>query len=103
VTSENPHRGEASLNVAGETLVLRPSFSALVAAEQELGPLFGLVDRASEGKLGLQEIAVLFDHLSAGRPAAITRERIGDAIVERGLSGISPVLRLVLAQILRGR
>ena len=103
MSQPNPHRGEASLQVGGETLVLRPSFSALVAAEQELGPLFGLVERASEGKLALQEIAALFDHLSAGRPAAITRERIGDAIVEKGLAKISPTLRLLLGQILKGR
>lgn len=99
----NPHRGEASIQVGGETLVLRPSFSALVAAEQELGPLFELVERASEGKLALNEIAALFDHLSAGRPAAITRERIGEAVVEKGLAGISPTLRLILGQILKGR
>lgn len=99
----NPHRGEASLKVGGETLLLRPSFSRLVAAEQELGPLFALVERASEGKLGLHEIAALFDHLSAGRPATITRERIGEAIVENGLAGITPELRLVLGQILKGR
>lgn len=89
------------MQVGGETLVLRPSFSALVAAEQELGPLFALVERASEGKLRLEEIAALFDHLSAGRPQAITRERIGDAIVEKGLAGIMPTLRLVLGQILK--
>ena len=99
----NPHRGEASLQVAGETLVLRPSFGALVAAEQELGPLFELVERASEGKLRLQEIAALFDHLSVERPAGITRERIGEAVVETGLAKISPVLRVVLGQILQGR
>ena len=52
----NPHRGEASLQVGGEVLVLRPSFSALVAAEEELGPLFALVERASEGRLALGEI-----------------------------------------------
>jgi hypothetical protein len=103
VTSANPHRGESRLQVAGETLLLRPSFSALVAAEEELGSLFELVERASEGKLALKEIAVLFDHLSASRPVAITRERIGEAIVEKGLSGISPILRLVLGQILKGR
>jgi hypothetical protein len=103
VSAANPHRGEAALNVGGETLVLRPSFSALVAAEQELGPLFELVERASEGKLALQEIAALFDYLSAGRPAAISRERIGEAIIEKGLAGISPILRLVLGQILKGR
>ena len=38
--SANPYRGEASLVVGGETLVLRPSFGALVAAEEELGSLF---------------------------------------------------------------
>jgi hypothetical protein len=103
VSGANPHRGEASLAVGGETLILRPSFSALVAAEQELGSLFGLVERASEGKLALQEIAALFDHLSPGRPPAITRERIGEAVVEKGLAGISPTLRLVLEQILQGR
>jgi hypothetical protein len=103
VSSANPHRGEARLQVGGETLVLRPSFSALVAAEQELGPLFALVERASEGKLALTEIAALFDHLSGGRPKAITRERIGDAVVEQGLAGISPTLRLVLGQILQGK
>jgi hypothetical protein len=103
VTSANPHRGEASLQVGGEMLVLRPTFSALVAAEQELGPLFGLVEQASEGKLGLSQIAALFDHLSSERPSAINRERIGEAIVEKGLAGISPTLRLVLGQILKGR
>lgn len=103
MTSANPHRGEASLEVAGETLVLRPSFGALVAAEQELGPLFALVERASEGKLRLQEMAALFDHLSGERAAAITRDRIGEAVVEAGLARISPVLRVVLGQILQGK
>ena len=84
-------------------LVLRPSFSALVAAEEELGPLFALVERASEGRLALGEIAALFDHLSASRPPAITRERIGEAVVERGLVRISPTLKLVLGQILKGQ
>lgn len=99
----NLHRGEASLQVAGEVLLLRPSFSALVAAEEELGALFALVERASEGRLGLGEIAALFDHLSADRSPAITRERIGEAVVEKGLAGISPILKLVLGQILKGK
>ena len=101
--SANPHRGEASLVVAGETLVLRPSFSALVLAEEELGSLFGLVERAAEGKLALSEIAALFDHLSRGRPATISRDVIGEAVVALGLTKVAPVLRMVLAQILKGR
>ena len=103
MSGANPHRGESSLVVAGETVVLRPTFGALVAAEQELGPLFALVERAAEGGLKLGEMAALFDHLSAGRPAAITRERIGEAIVGQGLAKITPILRTVLGQILSGR
>ena len=103
MTTANPYRGEASLAVGGETLLLRPSFTALVAAEEELGSLFELVERAAEGRLRLQETAALFDHLSRGRPEAVTRARIGEAVVEKGLMGIAPVLKTVLAQILQGR
>ena len=99
----NPHRGEASFIVAGEALVLRPTFGALVAAEEELGSLFELVERAAEGGLRLGEIAALFDHLSGSRPPAITRERIGEAVVAQGLAKVTPVLRVVLSQILQGR
>ena len=99
----NAYRGEASFAVAGETLLLRPSFEALVAAEEELGPLFALVERAADGKLSLREMAALFDHLSADRPKAITRERIGEAIIAAGLAAVTPVLRVLLGQILQGK
>ena len=99
----NTYRGEASIEVAGEKLLLRPSFGALVAAEEELGSLFELVERAAEGQLKLQQIVALFDHLSKSRPVAITRERIGEAVVERGLARITPILRVVLGQVLQGR
>ena len=102
--SANPHRGEASLKVGGEAIIIRPSFGALVAAEEELGPLFALVERAAEGELGIGEMAALFDHLSRHhRPEGIDRDRIGQAMVEQGLVGVSPQLKLVLAQILQGR
>lgn len=96
----NPTRGEAALVVGGETLVLRPSFEALVAAEEELGPLFTLVERAAEGGLRVSEIASLFWHCS-GR--AMPRERIGAAVVEQGLAKATPVLKVLLTQILQGR
>lgn len=101
--SANPYRGETSIEVGGEMLVLRPTFGALVAAEEELGSLFAIVERAAEGALKLQQIVALFDHLSRGRPQAITRERIGEAVVEKGLAGVTPVLKVVLTQILQGR
>ena len=99
----NPARGEAALIVGGEALKLRPSFEALVAAEEELGPLFALVERAAAGGLRVAEIAGLFWHCSEGRPEGLTRERIGAAIVERGLAGVTPVLKVLLGQILQGR
>ena len=99
----NPARGEASLVVGGETLVLRPSFAALVAAEEELGPLFALVERAAAGELRLGEMAALFWHCVAERPDGCTRERIGQALAEMGLGRATPVLKALLTQILQGR
>ena len=101
--SGNKYRGEAGLDVGGERLLLRPTFGALVAAAEELGSLFELVERAAEGVLKLQQSVALFDHLSRGRPPAISRERIGEAVVEKGLTGVTPTLKLVLTQILQGR
>ncbi|MCP3735043.1 gene transfer agent family protein [Sphingomonas sp. RP10(2022)] len=99
----NPARGECALRVDGCELVLRPSFQALVAAEQELGSLFDLVARAAEGKLGLGELAALFWHCLRDIPEGMTRETLGEALIGVGLAKLTPVLRGVLQQILAGR
>ncbi|WP_265561942.1 gene transfer agent family protein [Sphingomicrobium arenosum] len=100
----NEARGEAAFRVGDATLVLRPSFEALVAAEEELGPLFALCDRASEGRVSIGELAILFDHLSRhARPTAVDREAIGNALVTGGLAAAMPILRTILVQILQGR
>lgn len=103
MTHANAARGEAVLRVGGEALVLRPSFAALVAAEEELGPLFALVERAAAGSLGLSEMAGLFWQLVDKRPDWVTREAVGEAVLEMGLAQAAPVLRVVLKQILMGR
>lgn len=97
----NPLRGEASLVIAGEAHLLRPSFDALVRAEEELGPLFALVERAGEGQLRLAEMAALFWHCLA-RPAP-TREAVGEAVLAMGLAEAAKPLRVLLGEILRGR
>ena len=91
------------MRVGGATLVLRPSFAALVAAEAELGPLFALVERAASGGLALGEMVALFGHCLAERPDGLTREALGEAVVGQGLSAVTPVLRVVLGQVLSGR
>ena len=99
----NPVRGEAALRVAGEMLVLRPSFAALVAAEGELGPLFALVERAAEGRLALGEMVALFWHCLRERPEGLTREALGEAVAAQGLTAAMPALRVLLGQIMAGR
>ena len=99
----NPLRGEAELRVGGALHVLRPSFAALVAAESELGPLFALVERAADGRLGLGELATLFWHCVRERPETLTREAVGEAVVAGGLAAATPALRVLLGQILQGR
>ncbi|MES2986895.1 MAG: gene transfer agent family protein [Pseudomonadota bacterium] len=99
----NAARGEAELRVGGETLVLRPSFQALVAAEAEVGPLFALVERAAEGRLGLSEMVALFWHCLRERPEGLTREAFGEAVAMRGLAAATPALKVLIGQILAGR
>ena len=97
----NPYRGEAMLTVAGAPRLLRPSFAALVAAEEELGPLFALVERAGAGQLRLAEMAALIWHCLAARDA-LTRDQVGDAVLHLGLAAASKPLRVLLGQILQG-
>lgn len=97
----NPLRGEASLLIAGQPHLLRPSFTALVAAEEELGPLFALVERAASGQLKLSELTALFWHCLTRREG-LTREQLGEAVAALGLAACAKPLRALLAQILQG-
>ncbi len=99
----NPARGETSLTVAGEPLTVRPSFQALVAAEQDIGPLFHLVEKAAAGKLSLAETVALVFHCLVDRPDDLTREKLGELITEAGLAALTPLLRTLLSQIIKGR
>jgi hypothetical protein len=98
----NSLRGEAALAIGGRSHVLRPSFAALVAAEEELGSLFALVERAGEGGLRLSEMAALFWHCLADR-GELAREDVGEAVIALGLAGCAVPLRTLLGEILRGR
>ena len=89
-------RGEAV--VAGHRL--RPSFAALVAAEEELGPLFALVERAAAGQLKLGEMIALFWHCLESE---VPRADFGEAVLSEGLAAATPALKTLLGQILSGR
>ncbi|MBX7458907.1 gene transfer agent family protein [Qipengyuania sp. 1NDH17] len=98
----NAVRGEAAIHVKGREVLLRPTFDALVRAEEELGSLFALVERAGEGQLKLTEIAALFWFCLA-HPGPLTREDIGDAVLAMGLAEAAKPLKTLLGQILRGQ
>lgn len=99
----NPARGEARLMIGAHAWKLRPSFTALVAAEEELGALFALVERAAGGGLKLAELVALFWHCcephNGARP---TRAQIGESIAAQGLASITPQLRCLLEAVLKG-
>ena len=98
----NPLRGETTLFVAGLPRTLRPTFAALVAAEEELGPLFALVERAGDGKLRLAEMVALFWHCLADRDG-LTRDIVGEVVAEQGLAACAKPLRALLGAILQGQ
>ena len=87
----------------GTMLTLRPTFSALVAAEEELGSLFALVERAASGGLKLGEMAGLFWHCLDERPDGLTRADFSEAVAAGGLAAATPALKVLLRQILQGR
>ena len=91
-------RGEAVV----ATHVLRPTFTALVAAEEELGPLFALVERAAKGKLKLSEMVALFWHCLVQRDGVL-RSDFGELVIAGGLAAATPALKVLLGQILGGR
>jgi hypothetical protein len=94
----NALRGEAM--VAGHKL--RPSFTALVAAEDELGPLFALVERAAAGELKLSEMVALFWHCRTENDSQ-ERADFSDAVAGGGLAAATPALKILLGQILAGQ
>ncbi len=95
----NELRGEA---MAGG-VKLRPTFAALVAAEDELGPLFALVERAASGELRLSEMTALFWHCRDDAPPELTRNAFCEDIAARGLAAATPALKTLLGQILAGQ
>lgn len=98
----NPWRGEALLELAGQSHVLRPSFAALVAAEEELGALFPLVERAAAGELRLSELVALYWHCLTSHDG-LNRDAFAAALIAIGLARATKPLRALLAQVLQGR
>ncbi len=95
MTRANALRGEVALVLDGVTLCLRPSFAALVAAEDELGSLFALVERAAGGDLRLAEMAALAWHCAV--EPGMERAEFEAALARLGLERLAGAYRALLA------
>lgn len=100
MTSANPVRGELSLALGDAALRLRPSFSALVAAEGEVGSLFRLLERAGAGDVKLSEMAALFWHCLCERPCE--RAEFEERVLATGPLALLLPYRTLLAAIFGG-
>lgn len=98
----NPLRGEVVLRLGGREFLLRPTFAALVRAEQEAGPLFALVGQAAEGQLTLAALEAVLWHCLADRPQALDRASFGEALLAEGLAAALPAFRQLAVAILGG-
>lgn len=91
------------LDLGDHAILLRPTFAALVAAEEELGPLFALVERAASGQLKLSEMVALFWHCRFDAPDDLDRPGFAEAVATNGIAANTPVLKILLGQILSGQ
>lgn len=100
----NPHRGEVAFTVGDVTHTLRPTFEAVVAIEQVLGPLVALARRSANEGIGVQDLAVLFHHCARAADAdAPDIERFGTLIVQAGMAPCLSVFRQLMETILGGQ
>ena len=91
------------LQLGEHAILLRPTFASLVAAEEELGPLFALVERAAGGQLKLSEMVALFWHCRFEVSDQIDRNGFAEAVAAQGIAANTPVLKILLGQILSGQ
>lgn len=101
--SANPVRGEVALPLRGGERLLRPSFSALVAAEAEAGSLFQLLERAAGGQARIADMAALFWHCLGDRREGEERSHFETALLLEGVGTLLPVYRVLLSAVFGGR
>ncbi len=80
----------------------RPSYAALVAAEDDIGPLFALVERASSGTMKLSEMIAMLWHCRVDMLPDMTRADFAAHCVEAGLAHVTPLFRRLMEQALGG-
>lgn len=100
MTVANILRGEIALRLGDRELLLRPTFTALVAAEAEIGNLFAVVERAAAGEVRVAEMGALFWHCLAD--CERSRPEFEDMLVLEGVTSLLLPYRQLLARMFGG-
>ncbi len=93
----NALRGETLLPLGARSLLLRPTFAALLAAEAEVGSLFRLLDRAAAGDVRLADMGALFWHCAV--EAGCERPAFEADLLAAGTAALLEAYRALLAAI----
>ncbi len=102
MTAANLARGEVGLSLPSGACVLRPTFSSLVSAEEEVGSLLALLDRAGCGDVRLGDIGPFFWHALRRPVPWPDRAQFEAELVDVGLKALLPPYRQLLAAVFGG-
>ena len=113
MSDANPERGEVLILLDGKPYPMRPSYSAMQAIEQKLGPLLALVTRLAHPakRLTIDEMAFVVAETirAAGQERddamlkGVTYERVAEMIYSDGLiNAIDPLEALLINMISGG-
>lgn len=99
---DNKLRNEVSIELAGETRVMRATFTAIVNIERQLNrSMMEIINRLANGNLSITETATIIYHgLRGYDDNRLSLEQVGTAVIAAGLSNVSmPVVEFVSASL----
>ena len=85
----NPHRGDVEIELGGRTMLMRPTFEAIVEAETRTG--LGLVTLAGKAAVAELSLSHLTSIITAGLKASgegATYKAVGPMVFEAGISSV---------------
>lgn len=90
----NPHRGEVKIHLAGRDFIMRPTFQALAEIEHLAGAgIVEIANRLIAKQYGVRDAAaIITPAIKAAGEVGANYERVGEMVVETGLTNIAPSL-----------
>jgi hypothetical protein len=91
-------RNEVEIELAGETRVMRATFAAIRGIERDLNTnVVPLIEKLAKGDIGVAQAAVIVFHgLHGNKDTRLNLEKVGEAIMDAGLSQVmEPVVKFI--------